>query len=185
MPNVTFIWKFEDDKLYRAASYPNVHLCSWIPQTALLNDARLSLFITHGGIASTNEVAYSGKPAILVPIFGDQDRNAQMLVRHGGALLLQKASLSRTEELRAALMEVLHNDRLDDRKLLVGNFTEKSGELHFSCKETLAIIPEFCNFYGTLLQKYAKNARRLSEQLAQQPISPNELLLRHAEFAAR
>ncbi|WKX89179.1 hypothetical protein Q1695_008661 [Nippostrongylus brasiliensis] len=143
MPNVTFIWKFEDDKFYRAASYPNVHMCQWIPQTALLNDARLSLFVTHGGIASTNEVAYSGKPAILVPIFGDQDRNAQMLVRHGGALLLRKTSLSRTEELRAALMEVLHNDR------------------------------------------YARNARRLSEQLSQQPISPNELLLRHAEFAAR
>ncbi|EPB65554.1 hypothetical protein ANCCEY_15382, partial [Ancylostoma ceylanicum] len=74
MPDVTFIWKYEDESSNIAESLPNVHLSSWVPQVSLLftltlfdfaEDDRLSLFLTHGGLASTNEVAFMGKPAIV------------------------------------------------------------------------------------------------------------------------
>uniref|UniRef100_A0A8L8K983 glucuronosyltransferase n=1 Tax=Heligmosomoides polygyrus TaxID=6339 RepID=A0A8L8K983_HELPZ len=138
MPDVTFIWKFEGEDLKDAATYPNVQLKPWVPQQQLLGDNRLALFLTHGGIASTYEIAYSGKPAIVVPIFGDQMRNAHMLTRHGGALYLDKSSIS--------------------------NAVQYNRSICFS---------------------YALNAQRLALQLRHQPVSPRELLLKHAEFAAR
>ncbi|KAK6729961.1 hypothetical protein RB195_006794 [Necator americanus] len=182
MPNVTFIWKYENENSAIAIEHTNVYLSGWIPQAALLSDARLSLFITHGGIASTNEVAFMGKPAIVVcfsadcsrfdgiqricnilkeidrkmycktkavegkrnvPLFGDQMRNARMLVRHGGAIMLQKFDIADAEKLRTAIATVLEDP----------SFNEK--------------------------------AQRLRQMLRNQPISPHELLLKHAEFAAR
>ena len=62
---------------------PSVYLSPWLPQKALLGDfsllplskqkisadKRLSIFITHGGMGSTTEIAHLGKPSIMVPIF--------------------------------------------------------------------------------------------------------------------
>ncbi|ETN73818.1 glycosyltransferase family 28 protein [Necator americanus] len=144
MPETTFVWKYEDlTNITITESHPNVFLSEWVPQIPLLKDERLTAFITHGGIGSTNEVAFTGKPAIVVPIFGDQMRNSHMLAKHGGALLLEKSELGDFNKLRNALQEVLDNP------------------------------------------SYAKNAMLLSQILHNQPISPQELLLRHAEFAAR
>ncbi|EYC14479.1 hypothetical protein Y032_0040g231 [Ancylostoma ceylanicum] len=107
------------------------------------DDDRLSLFVTHGGIASTNEVAFMGKPAIVVPIFGDQMRNAHMLVRHGGALMLHKFDIADSQKLIGSIEAVLND------------------------------------------ASFAERAKRLSRMLRNQPVSAHELLLKHAEFAAR
>ncbi|KHJ97434.1 hypothetical protein OESDEN_02588 [Oesophagostomum dentatum] len=124
MPEVSFIWKYEDPNSTIADSLPNVRLSAWVPQIPLLRDGRLSAFLTHGGIGSTNEVAYIGKPTIVVgdeqirithssqvPIFGDQMRNANMLAQHGGALVLDKTDLGDAKKLRNAFGEVIENDR--------------------------------------------------------------------------
>lgn len=66
--HITFLWKYEDlnDKLIKDNLPDNVFLGEWFPQTALLADKRVKLFITHGGLASTMELAYAAKPAIVV-----------------------------------------------------------------------------------------------------------------------
>uniref|UniRef100_A0A1I7TYU3 glucuronosyltransferase n=1 Tax=Caenorhabditis tropicalis TaxID=1561998 RepID=A0A1I7TYU3_9PELO len=96
MPNVSFIWKYEDqnDLEIRKMIPKNVYLMEWLPQPALLSDSRLSLFITHGGLGSINEVAYSGVPAIVVPLFFDQPMNGEMLKRHGGAEVFSKFDIA-------------------------------------------------------------------------------------------
>ncbi|CAJ0594198.1 unnamed protein product [Cylicocyclus nassatus] len=142
MSDVGFIWKYEDSKL-DSSKPSNVLLSAWLPQVALLKDKRLSAFLTHGGIGSCNEVAYMGKPAIIIPLFGDQMRNAQMMARQGGALVLDKDDLSDADNLKNAFKAIINEPR------------------------------------------YAKNALRLSQMLRNQPITPQELLLRHAEFAAK
>ncbi|KHJ98601.1 UDP-glucoronosyl and UDP-glucosyl transferase [Oesophagostomum dentatum] len=109
MPDVTFIWKYEDTKSDIAKSLPNVHLVEWVPQVQLLKDSRLSLFLTHGGLASTNELAYMGKPAIVIPLLGDQMRNAQMIARHKGALVLDKSDLANPRKLKKTFEEILYN----------------------------------------------------------------------------
>ncbi|KHJ98602.1 hypothetical protein OESDEN_01421 [Oesophagostomum dentatum] len=94
LPDFTFIWKYENANSDIAKSLPNVYLVQWMPQMQLLRDDRLSLFLTHGGLASANELAYMGKPAVVVPLFGDQMHNAQMLARLKGAVILDKSDLS-------------------------------------------------------------------------------------------
>ncbi|ULT88399.1 hypothetical protein L3Y34_007536 [Caenorhabditis briggsae] len=57
----------------------NVHLKKCVPQTNLLADKRVNVFMTHGELGSTMEVAYSAKSALMVSISGDQPKNALML----------------------------------------------------------------------------------------------------------
>ncbi|CAP28623.1 Protein CBG08872 [Caenorhabditis briggsae] len=84
---VTFIWKYEKgDAEFEKRLPKNVHFKKWIPQPALLSDKRMKVFVTHGGLGSTMEIAYTGKPALMVPIFGDRYQIARMLARHGGAV---------------------------------------------------------------------------------------------------
>lgn len=66
--NITFLWKYEDptDIFFKNRLPKNVILKDWFPQRALLADKRVKLFITHGGLGSTMELAYAAKPAIVV-----------------------------------------------------------------------------------------------------------------------
>ncbi|RCN36531.1 UDP-glucoronosyl and UDP-glucosyl transferase [Ancylostoma caninum] len=121
MPDVTFIWKYEDENSNIADSLPNVYLSSWVPQVELLEDERLSLFLTHGGLASTNEVAFMGKPAIVAPILGDQVRNSRMLARHGGALVFDKSNLNDAKKLKDTFDEVLNNPEYSQKRRIFGN----------------------------------------------------------------
>ncbi|UMM33004.1 hypothetical protein L5515_006631 [Caenorhabditis briggsae] len=86
-PNVTFIWKYESDDVSWAKGVSNIHFSKWVPQTALLNHPRLSAFLTHGGL-------------------GNQERNANMLARHGGVRVFQKNNL---ENVKTAIHDVLFN----------------------------------------------------------------------------
>ncbi|EGT36370.1 hypothetical protein CAEBREN_08927 [Caenorhabditis brenneri] len=113
MSHITFIWKYEDTSVNIVKEFDesieNIFLVDWMPQQALLSDPRLSLFVTHGGLASTNEVAFSGKPAVMVPVFGDQTRNSRMLERHGGVLVLRKEQLQYPNAIKDAILTVLND----------------------------------------------------------------------------
>ncbi|CAO4376734.1 unnamed protein product [Caenorhabditis nigoni] len=100
LPGVTFIWKYEkEDPEFKERIPKNVHLKKWVPQPALLADHRVKVFVTHGGLGSVMETAYTGKPALMVPIFGDQHHNALMLTRHGGAVSYDKFDLQDGQKL--------------------------------------------------------------------------------------
>ncbi|PIC25512.1 hypothetical protein B9Z55_018412 [Caenorhabditis nigoni] len=109
-PNVTFIWKYENDDVNFAKGLENLELVKWAPQTAVLNDKRLSAFLSHGRLGSTIETAFLGKPTIMVPIFFDQSRNANMLSRLGTSITLQKTDLGNFDKLKTAFHQILHND---------------------------------------------------------------------------
>lgn len=66
MPDTTFIWKYEDPNVNIAKNLDNVFISSWLPQNELLADSRVTVFVTHGGLASVMELALMGKPAIMV-----------------------------------------------------------------------------------------------------------------------
>ncbi|ULT88562.1 hypothetical protein L3Y34_007636 [Caenorhabditis briggsae] len=115
----------------------------WFPQPSLLADKRVKLFITHGGLGSTMELAYAAKPGIVTPLFADQPSNAQMLARHGSVEVYSKHDIPNWEKQSDLLRKML----LDD--------------------------------------KYQTAATRLAEILNHQPINPKELVVKHAENAAR
>lgn len=120
-PDVTFIWKYEvEDDIGKGV--PNLVKRTWTPQTDLLREfhqctkrvtvsGRLSVFLSHGGMASTIESAYSPTPVLAIGLFFDQMRNAAMLARHGGALMLLPKDLFSPDSLEWALREILDNPR--------------------------------------------------------------------------
>ncbi|GLH07894.1 UDP-glucuronosyltransferase [Gryllus bimaculatus] len=67
------LWKWEEDTL--PGQPPNVRLAKWLPQQDILAHPKLRLFITHGGLMSTQEAVYHGVPVVGIPIFGDQQLN--------------------------------------------------------------------------------------------------------------
>lgn len=114
LPDVTFIWKYEqEDADFQKRLPRNVYLKKWVPQPALLADKRVKVFVTHGGLGSTMEVAYSGKPALMVPIFGDQPQNAYMLERHGGAIAYDKFDLKDGEKLTKTMKDMVTNPKYE------------------------------------------------------------------------
>ncbi|KIH61782.1 hypothetical protein ANCDUO_07943 [Ancylostoma duodenale] len=111
MPDTTFIMKYEEEGSKMADHLPNVHLSTWFPQNALLADPRLTAFVTHGGLGSVTELAFQGKPAVIIPVIADQLRNAPMLAKHGGGIVLDKSDLHSPEKLRDSLQKILNDDR--------------------------------------------------------------------------
>ncbi|GMS85978.1 hypothetical protein PENTCL1PPCAC_8153, partial [Pristionchus entomophagus] len=114
-PNSTFIWKYEDksDDFARivASKVPNVILTEWMPQTDILADPRLSLFVSHGGMASTLEIAHLGVPSLLIPIFGDQIHNAGALAHIGIAKVFSKFDMIDSEKIIEAIGEMIKDER--------------------------------------------------------------------------
>ncbi|KIH56445.1 UDP-glucoronosyl and UDP-glucosyl transferase [Ancylostoma duodenale] len=107
-PNVTFIWKYEDDDTSLFNDHPNIHPMKWVPQNDLLADKRLSLFITHGGMNSMLEAMFHGKPMILIPLFGDQQLNSKNVMRIGTGALIERSTLNK-KTLTDAIQRTLGN----------------------------------------------------------------------------
>jgi len=99
------LWKFNLADL--PGLPPNVRLTKWAPQQDLLGHAKLRLFITHGGLLSTQEATFHGVPVLGLPVFGDQHSNMEKAQREGwGRLLTWKDLTEQTlEEALHAMME--------------------------------------------------------------------------------
>ncbi|CAJ0569085.1 unnamed protein product, partial [Mesorhabditis spiculigera] len=110
-PDVTFIWKYEKPEDNFTASAPNVKLTAWGPQLDLLASGKIDLFVSHGGLGSVYETSLSGVPAIFVPLFADQFRNAYMCQAKGFAEVATKDRLIDTKFLVDMLGKMLNDDK--------------------------------------------------------------------------
>ncbi|XP_069940069.1 UDP-glycosyltransferase UGT5 isoform X2 [Cherax quadricarinatus] len=75
------LWKWDQDTMDDLP--PNVRLAKWLPQQDILGDPRLRLFITHGGLLSTQEATYHGIPILGMPVFVDQHHNVRQAQNEG------------------------------------------------------------------------------------------------------
>ena len=66
----------------------NISVFSYVPQTQLLPD--VDIFITHGGINSTQEGLSAGIPLIVIPQIYDQFDNAKRVEELGAGIALDK-----------------------------------------------------------------------------------------------
>ncbi|XP_030374219.1 UDP-glucuronosyltransferase 2B13-like [Scaptodrosophila lebanonensis] len=78
------LWKFEDNQL--PGKPDNVFISKWFPQPDILAHPQVKLFITHGGLLSTIESVYFGKPVLGLPVFYDQFMNVERARRMGFGL---------------------------------------------------------------------------------------------------
>ncbi|KAJ0171756.1 hypothetical protein K1T71_012519 [Dendrolimus kikuchii] len=74
------LWKFDKDEM--PGKSKNIKLSKWLPQSDLLRHPKIKLFITQGGLQSTDEAISAGVPLIGVPMLGDQWYNVEQYVRH-------------------------------------------------------------------------------------------------------
>ncbi|XP_011187530.1 UDP-glycosyltransferase UGT5-like [Zeugodacus cucurbitae] len=87
------LWKFEDPQL--AGKPDNVYISDWFPQDDILAHPNVKFFITHGGLLSTTESIYHGKPFIGIPFFGDQFLNMKRAEAGGYGIKLEYTSLTK------------------------------------------------------------------------------------------
>lgn len=95
-PKYRFVLKFDKDDesaIKYSEKYKNIEIVNWINQPAFLSDPRVKLFITHGGYNSLIEAVNYAKPLLLMPLFGDQWRNAQLAQRNGFGIVFEKQTL--------------------------------------------------------------------------------------------
>jgi hypothetical protein len=85
----------------------NILLKKFIPNITALN-RKVDLAIIHGGRGTVYNAAYSGKPAIGIPLNGEQQYNLENLARHGAALRLSKTFFKK-EKLLKAIEDIFDN----------------------------------------------------------------------------
>uniref|UniRef100_A0A1I8NDZ1 UDP-glucuronosyltransferase n=1 Tax=Musca domestica TaxID=7370 RepID=A0A1I8NDZ1_MUSDO len=101
------LWKFENPQL-PVEKPPNVFIRPWFPQPDILAHPRVKLFISHGGLLSTTEAIYHGKPILGLPVFYDQAMNVRKAKQLGIALGVNFYTLPR-EEFEGGIVEMMTN----------------------------------------------------------------------------
>ncbi|KAJ0171757.1 hypothetical protein K1T71_012520 [Dendrolimus kikuchii] len=74
------LWKFNKDEM--PGKSKNIKLSKWLPQSDLLRHPKIKLFITQGGLQSTDEAISAGVPLIGIPMIADQWYNVEQYVHH-------------------------------------------------------------------------------------------------------
>uniref|UniRef100_A0A0K0FG91 glucuronosyltransferase n=1 Tax=Strongyloides venezuelensis TaxID=75913 RepID=A0A0K0FG91_STRVS len=110
LKDITFIWKYEKPEDGTGKDIENLVISKWLPQSDLLNDDRLSLFVTHGGMGSTTELSFRGVPAIAIPIIGDQMRNSKLIERQKCGIIMNKFELADSNILIKNIKTILDDD---------------------------------------------------------------------------
>nr|AGG36457.1 glycosyltransferase 2 [Chilo suppressalis] len=74
------LWKWNKDELEGRSE--NIKISKWFPQSDLLRHPNVKLFITQGGLQSTDEAITAGVPLIGIPMLGDQWFNVEKYTYH-------------------------------------------------------------------------------------------------------
>jgi len=107
--SLKFIWKYEGERI--PSEMPsNVFTGKWMPQQAILSHPRCKGFITHGGLGSIHEAMYYAVPLIVMPIFVDQDYNAERIRRLGHGLSLEITTITQVQ-LETAIKKIINDPR--------------------------------------------------------------------------
>ncbi|MFF2793820.1 macrolide family glycosyltransferase [Lysinibacillus xylanilyticus] len=97
---------------------------NYVPQTELLKHTKL--FITHGGMNSTNEALYNGVPLILLPLSADQPIIAEQVINIGAGIQLQMQTLT-ANQLNEAANQVLNTPSIHKAVTNIKESFQKSG----------------------------------------------------------
>lgn len=103
------LWKLDDPSVIENMP-ENVLVKKWFPQVDILANSNVILFISHGGLLSTTESIYHGKPIIGLPVFGDQKMNIAKAEKLGWAIKLDYEAIT-AEKFESAINKILTNPR--------------------------------------------------------------------------
>ncbi|CAH2098406.1 unnamed protein product [Euphydryas editha] len=89
------LWKWDKDTL--PGQSKNIKISKWFPQNDLLRHPNVKLFITQGGLQSTDEAIDATVPLLGIPMLGDQWYNVEKYVHHGIGKQLDITTLTENE----------------------------------------------------------------------------------------
>ncbi|XP_026736017.1 UDP-glucuronosyltransferase 2B9-like [Trichoplusia ni] len=101
------LWKWNGDEL--PGRTENIRISKWLPQSDLLRHPKIKVFVTQGGLQSTDEAITAGVPLIGVPMLGDQWFNVERYVYHKIGVRLD-IDIMTEDNFRSALLEVINDD---------------------------------------------------------------------------
>jgi UDP:flavonoid glycosyltransferase YjiC (YdhE family) len=106
----------------------NILMKKFIPNINELNK-QVDMAIIHGGRGTIYNAAFSGKPAIGIPLNGEQQYNIENLNRHGASLKISKTFFQK-EKLLKAISEIFENYDiyLKNAQDLVQKFPKPEGD---------------------------------------------------------
>ncbi|KAL3288261.1 hypothetical protein HHI36_002710 [Cryptolaemus montrouzieri] len=88
----------------------NVILRTWFPQQGILAHPNIKIFVTQGGIQSSEEAISNGVPMVVIPFLGDQPTNADALRRSGMAETISPKSITQ-DVLRNTILKVAEDEK--------------------------------------------------------------------------
>ncbi|MFC3750282.1 macrolide family glycosyltransferase [Paenibacillus sp. GCM10012306] len=112
---------------------------NYVPQTELLKYTKL--FITHGGMNSTNEGLYYGVPLIVIPQSADQPVIAGRVANIGAGVKLQMESLT-AKQLREAVDHVLSDPSFKEAVAAIREPFLKAGGSHQAVDEIFKFVSQ-------------------------------------------
>ncbi|KAH1003452.1 hypothetical protein HUJ04_003376 [Dendroctonus ponderosae] len=115
----TFLWKYEKELNDSMEVPKNVHLSNWLPQQDILRHKNIKLFITQGGLQSLEESLFIGVPVLVLPFYGDQISNAQMVVEHGFGLALDRRNVT-VRNFMSAILKLITSTKYRNTALKLG-----------------------------------------------------------------
>ncbi|KAL0860423.1 hypothetical protein ABMA27_009815 [Loxostege sticticalis] len=101
------LWKWNQDELPGRTS--NIKISKWLPQSDLLRHPKIKLFITQGGLQSTDEAILAGVPLIGMPMLGDQWFNVEHYVFHKIGIKIDMDTISE-EKISKAIHTITKDD---------------------------------------------------------------------------
>ena len=101
-------------------------LQKWLPQNDLLAHPNLKLFVTHGGLLSTQEALYHEVPLVGVPISNDQKPNLMRAQANGYAKMLNLQTMTKDDLLQAIKTSLNNQEMIDSMKKMHELFTDHS-----------------------------------------------------------
>uniref|UniRef100_A0A0N5B374 glucuronosyltransferase n=1 Tax=Strongyloides papillosus TaxID=174720 RepID=A0A0N5B374_STREA len=145
--DITFILKYEEPEDGTGKDIENLVLSKWMPQNDLLNDERLSLFVTHGGMGSITELSFRGVPAVVIPVQGDQYRNAKLVERQNYGIIMDKSDLTNPDILIRNIRTVLEDETFINNAKMV---SKRLNKRPIGSKRLLIEHIEFAAEFGRL-----------------------------------
>ncbi|KAJ8733176.1 hypothetical protein PYW08_001474 [Mythimna loreyi] len=101
------LWKWNSDEL--PGRTENIRISKWLPQADLLKHPKVKLFITQGGLQSTDEAIAAGVPLIGMPMLGDQWFNVERHEFHKIGVRLDMETLTE-ENFKNAISKTIGDD---------------------------------------------------------------------------
>ncbi|CAH0598246.1 unnamed protein product [Chrysodeixis includens] len=101
------LWKWNGDELPGRTA--NIKISKWLPQSDLLKHPKIKVFVTQGGLQSTDEAITAGVPLVGIPMLGDQWLNVEKYVSHKIGVRLDLEDIT-IETFKKSLLKVIEDD---------------------------------------------------------------------------